>query len=64
MTGISNIARRTLHPSLVAEHEHSGAAQNPVLAETFELDDLDSDDVTGQRRRFLRSAAWPLSAKL
>ena len=45
MIGRNNVALGYVHASLVAEHDPSAAAQTPVLTQTFELDDVDMEEV-------------------
>ena len=50
MIGRNNVAMGFVHASLVAEHDPSVAAQKPVLTGTFELDDVDMEEVNREAR--------------
>ena len=48
--GKNNIAMGYVHESLVAEHDESAAQQPATLTSTFELDDVDMDEVNREAR--------------
>ena len=50
MIGRNDIAMGFVHASLVAEHDPSVAEQTPVLTGTFELDDVDMEEVNREAR--------------
>ena len=50
MIGRNDIAMGYVHASLVAEHDPSIAEQTPVLTGTFELDDVDMEEVNREAR--------------
>ena len=48
--GKNNIAMGYVHESLVAEHDESAAQQQAMLTSTFELDDVDMEEVNREAR--------------
>ena len=48
--GKNNIAMGYVHESLVAEHDESAAEQRATLTSTFELDDVDMEEVNREAR--------------
>ena len=48
--GKNNIAMGYVHESLVAEHDESAAQQQATLTSTFELDDVDMEEVNREAR--------------
>ena len=48
--GKNNIALGYVHESLVAEHDESAAQQQATLTSTFELDDVDMEEVNREAR--------------
>ena len=48
--GRNNVAMGYVHASLVAKHDPSVADQQPVLTGTFELDDVDMEEVNREAR--------------
>lgn len=50
MVGRNNVALGYVHDSLVAEHGAAAAEQKPALTGTFELDDVDMDEVNREAR--------------